>query len=91
MTDTNRITESTAQTVVFLETLAKLVEKSPGAYSEDAAKDLAGHIRGMAEAVTTEARVDAAVLDTTWQYAALDWHNELVAVLFSREHRPNVH
>jgi hypothetical protein len=90
MTETNRIAEDTAQTVVFLETLARLVEKSSVAYSEAAAKDLAGHIRGMADAVTADARVDPAVLNTTRMYAALDWHCELVAVLFSREHRPRM-
>jgi hypothetical protein len=87
MTDNNAISENTAQTVVFLETLARLVEKSPVAYSEAAAKDLAGHIRGMVDAVTTDARVDPNVLNVTRQYAALDWHNELTAILFSREHR----
>ena len=49
---------------------------------------LAAHIRGMAEAVTTEARVNPAELDTTRQYAALDWHNEAIAVMFAAEHRP---
>lgn len=88
MTDSNRITENTAQTVLFLKTLAALLEKSPVCYSEAAAQDLAAHVRGMAEAVTNDARVDPAVLDVTRQYAALDWHNELVAVLFSPEHRP---
>lgn len=90
MTETNRITENTAQTVVFLETLATLVEKSPESYSADASKDLAAHIRGMADAVTTDARVDPVLLDTTRQYAALDWHNELVAVLFAPQHRPKM-
>lgn len=55
MTETHRITENTAQTVVFLETLAKLVDKSPESYCAAAAQDL-----------------------------ALDWRNELVAVLFAR-------
>lgn len=87
MTENGRITENTAQTVVFLETLAALVEKSPVAYSAAAAKDLAAHILGMAEAVTNDARVEPGLLDVTRQYAALDWHNELVAVLFSPEHR----
>ena len=91
MNETNRITENTAQTVVFLETLAALVEKSPESYSAAASKDLAGHIRAMAEAVTADAHVNPALLDTTRQYAALDWHNELVAVLFAPEHRPNMH
>lgn len=90
MTENSRITENTAQTVVFLETLAKLVEKSPVAYSTAAAEDLAAHVRGMAEAVVNDARVDPGVLDVTRQYAALDWHNELVAVLFSPEHRPTM-
>lgn len=87
MTESNKITESTAQTVVFLETLAELVEKSPVTYSSDAAKDLAAHIRGMADVVNIEARVNPAVLETTRQYGALDWHNEIIAVLFAREHR----
>lgn len=87
MTDSNKISESTAQAVVFLETLAGLVEKSPVTYSPEAAKDLAAHIRGMAEVVSTEARVNPGALETTRQYAALDWHNEIVAVLFAREHR----
>ncbi|ACL42446.1 hypothetical protein Achl_4495 (plasmid) [Pseudarthrobacter chlorophenolicus A6] len=91
MNEPNRTTENTAQTVVFLETLATLVEKSPESYSADASKDLAAHIRGMAEAVATDARVDPALLDTTRQYAALDWHNELVAVLFAPQHRPKMH
>lgn len=88
MTETSRITENTAQTVVFLETHAALVEKSPVTYSAAAAKDLGAHVRGMADAVTSNARVDPGLLDMTRQYAALDWHNELVAVLFSTEHRP---
>ncbi|MFC8411784.1 hypothetical protein [Arthrobacter sp. NPDC057259] len=91
MTTGNSIAENPAQTVVFLETLAAIVQKSPVAYSADAAADLAAHIRGMAETVTTEARVDPGTLDTTRQYAALDWHNEIVAVLFAAEHRPGLH
>ncbi|MGO4192670.1 hypothetical protein AB4Y67_13480 [Arthrobacter sp. YAF17] len=91
MTTRNSIPENPAQTVVFLETLATIVQKSPVAYSPDAAADLAAHIRGMAEAVTTDARVDPALLVTTRQHAALDWHNELVAVLFAADHRPELH
>jgi len=92
MTETNRIIEQTpAQAVVFLETLAGLVEKSPVAYSADAAGDLAAHIRGMAEAVSLEAHVNPAELNTTRQYAALDWHNESIAVLFAAEHRSTFH
>lgn len=91
MTEPRRIAQTTAQAVVFLETLAALVEKSPVAYSADAATDLAAHIRGMAHAVTTEAHVNPTVLDTTRQYAALDWHNESVAVLFAAEHRSTFH
>ncbi|GLU61596.1 hypothetical protein [Paenarthrobacter ureafaciens] len=92
MTETNRrIAQTPAQAVVFLKTLAGLVEKSPVAYSADAAADLAAHIRGMAEAVTTEAHVHPAELNTTRQYAALDWHNEAVAVLFAAEHRSTFH
>ncbi|WP_028273022.1 hypothetical protein [Arthrobacter sp. UNC362MFTsu5.1] len=90
MTETSRITENTAQTVVFLEILAKLVEISPVTYSAAAAKDLAAQVRGMADAVTKDARVDPGLLDVTRQYATLDWHNELVAVLFSPEHRPTM-
>jgi hypothetical protein len=82
------IANSPAQAVVFLETLAAIVEKSPVAYSADSAADLAAHIRGMAEAVTAEAHVNPGELTTTRQYAALDWHNEAVAVLFAAEHRP---
>ncbi len=88
MTEKRSIANSPAQAVVFLETLAAIVEKSPVAYGTDSAADLAAHIRGMAEAVTTEARVNPAELDTTRQYAALDWHNEAVAVLFAAENRP---
>ncbi|CAN7555023.1 hypothetical protein LJR013_003976 [Pseudarthrobacter oxydans] len=91
MTENSRITENTAQTVVFLETLAALVEKSPVTYSAAAAKDLAAQVRSMADAVTRDARVDPGLLDVTRQYATLDWHNELVAVLFSPEHRPTMH
>ncbi|MDR6989314.1 hypothetical protein J2Y66_003829 [Paenarthrobacter nitroguajacolicus] len=87
MVETNRIAQTPAQAVVFLETLAELAEKSPVAYTADAAQDLAAHIRGMAEAVTAEAHVNPAELDTTRQYAALDWHNEALAVLFAPEHR----
>lgn len=91
MADPHRITENTAQTVVFLETLASLVQKSPESYSADASNDLAAHIRGMAEAVTKDARVDPGLLDTTRRYAALDWRNELVVVLFAPEHRAKMH
>lgn len=92
MTETNRRIEQTpAQAVVFLEALAGLVEQSPVAYSAAAAADLAAHIRGMAEAVTTEAHVNPAVLNNTRQYAALDWRNEALAVLFSAEHRQKFH
>ncbi|NSX38300.1 hypothetical protein HTS88_18105 [Pseudarthrobacter oxydans] len=90
MIESSRITENTAQTVVFLETLAALVEKSPVTYSAAAAKDLAAQVRGMADAVTRDARVDPGLLDVTRQYSTLDWHNELVAVLFSPEHRPTM-
>ncbi|MCD4850726.1 hypothetical protein ACX800_23080 [Paenarthrobacter nitroguajacolicus] len=88
MTENRAIANSPAQAVVFLETLAAIVEKSPVAYSTDGAEDLAAHIRGMAAAVTTEANVNPGELTTTRQYAALDWHNEAVAVLFAAEHRP---
>ncbi|WP_416405492.1 hypothetical protein [Arthrobacter sp. LFS091] len=91
MTETRSIAQTPAQAAVFLETLAAIVEKSPVAYSTDSAGDLAAHIRGMAEAVTTEAHVKPAELDTTRQYAALDWHNEAIAVLFAAEHRPTFH
>lgn len=77
--------------MVFIETLAGLVEQSPVAYSADAAADLAAHIRGMAEAVTTAAHVNPSELNTTRQYAALDWHNEAAAVLFAAEHRAAFH
>ncbi|MBU8868595.1 hypothetical protein [Paenarthrobacter aromaticivorans] len=89
--ETHRIAQTPAQAVVFLETLAGLVEQSPVSYSTGAAADLAAHIRGMAEAVTTEAHIDQGVLDITRQYAALDWHNETAAVLFAAEHRPMFH
>ncbi|MFK0007768.1 hypothetical protein ACIQTZ_12000 [Paenarthrobacter sp. NPDC090520] len=88
---THRIAQTPAQAVVFLETLAELVEQSPVTYSPGAAADLAAHIRGMAEAVTTEAHVHLPALDITRQYAALDWHNEAIAVLFAAEHRPMFH
>ncbi|MHC8609772.1 hypothetical protein ACW4FP_19200 (plasmid) [Paenarthrobacter ureafaciens] len=92
MTGTKRrIEETPAQAVVFLETLAGLVEQSPVAYRSAAAADLAAHLRGMAEAVTTEAYVNPAELETTRQYAALDWNNEAVAVLFAAEHRQKLH
>ncbi|UOD83372.1 hypothetical protein [Paenarthrobacter ureafaciens] len=91
MTETRSIAQTPVQAVVFLETLAALTEKSPVAYSATAAADLAAHIRGMARAVTAEAHVEAGVLDITRQYAALDWHNEAVAVLFAAEHRTAVH
>ncbi|WP_311215439.1 MULTISPECIES: hypothetical protein [unclassified Arthrobacter] len=42
----------------------------------------------MAAAVTTEADLNPGELTITRQYAALDWHNEAVAVLFAAEHRP---
>ncbi|AFR31297.1 hypothetical protein ARUE_232p00890 (plasmid) [Arthrobacter sp. Rue61a] len=91
MTENRSIANSPAQAVVFLETLAAIVEKSPVAYSASAAEELAAHIRGMAEAVNAEAHVNPAVLDTTRQYAALDWHTEAIAVLFAAEHRPTFH
>ena len=91
MTETRRTAQSPAQAVVFLETLAGLVEQSPVAYSADAAADLAAHIRGMAEAVTTEAHVNITELNTTRQYAALDWYNEAAAVLFAAEYRATFH
>jgi hypothetical protein len=61
-----------AQTVVFLETMAALVQKSPVTYSPEAATDLAAHIRSMADAVTTDDRVEPAILDTARQCTALD-------------------
>jgi hypothetical protein len=83
-------TQNTAQTVVFLEELARIVEKSPATYSTAAAADLAENIRAMADAVTTEAHVDPALLDNTRKYAALDWQGEIAAVLIAKEHRANV-
>lgn len=61
------------------------------AYNAAAAADLVGHIRDMPDAVTTTAHVNPAELETTQQYAALDWNNEAVAVLFAAEHRPKLH
>jgi hypothetical protein len=84
-------TQNTAQTVVFLEALARIVEKSPVTYSTDAAKELAESIRSMAEVVTTDAHVNPSVLDVTRQYATLDWHNEIAAVLIEAKHRAQVH
>lgn len=91
MTENRTIANSPAQAVVFLETLASIVEKSPVAYSASAAEELSAHIRGMAEAVNAEAHVNPAVLETTRQYAALDWHTETISVLFAAEHRPTFH
>jgi hypothetical protein len=45
----------------------------------------------MPDAFTTTAHVNPAELETTRQYAALDWNNEAVAVLFAAEHRPKLH
>lgn len=87
MTENSSIAQTPAQAVIFLEILAGLVEKSPVAYSTDSAADLAAHIRGMAEAITTEANVNPGELTVTRQYAARDWRNEAVAVLFAAEHR----
>jgi hypothetical protein len=84
-------TQNTAQAVVFLEALARIVEKSPVTYSTDASQELAASIRSMAEEVTTDARLDPNLLDLTRQYATLDWHNEIAAVLIAREHRAAVH
>ncbi|MDP9904602.1 hypothetical protein [Arthrobacter bambusae] len=84
-------TQNTAQSVVFLEALARIVENSPVTYSEDAAKELAESIRSMAEIVTKDARIDPGLLDVTRQYATLDWHNEITAVLLAKEHRASVH
>lgn len=84
-------TQNTAQTVVFLEALARIVEKSPVTYSTDASKELAESIRSMAEVVTTDAHIDPNLLDVTRQYATLDWHNEIAAVLIAKEHRAKVH
>ena len=83
--------QNTAQAVVFLEELAKIVEKSPATYSADAAATLADSIRSMAQEVTKDARVDTALLDVTRQYAALEWHDEIAAVLIASEHRNSVH
>lgn len=83
-------TQNTAQTVVFLEALARIVEKSPVTYSADAAKELATSIRSMAEVVSTDSRVDPDLLDRTRQYATLDWHNEIAGVLIAGEHRAKV-
>lgn len=88
MPENRSIANSPAQAVVFLETVAAIVEKSPVAYSGSAAEDLAAHIRDMAAAVNTEAHVNPAELDTTRQYAALDWHNEAIAVLFAADTAP---
>jgi hypothetical protein len=84
-------TQNTAQTVVFLEALARIVEKSPVTYSADAAQELAASIRSMAEVVTTDAHIDPGLLDVTRQYATLDWHNEIAAVLIEAKHRAAVH
>lgn len=84
-------TQNTATAVVFLEALAKIVEKSPDAYSTDAAAELADSIRSMAEEVTKDARVDPALLEVTRQYGALDWHNEIAGTLIAPEHRAEVH
>lgn len=84
-------TQNTAQAVVFLEALARIVEKSPDTYSTDAAQELAESIRSMAEVVTTDAHIDPGLLDVTRQYATLDWHNEIAAVLIAKEHRAAVH
>lgn len=84
-------TQNTAQAIVFLEALANIVEKSPVTYSTDAAQELAASIRSMAEEVTTDARVDAHLLNVTRQYATLDWHNEIAAVLIESKHRAAVH
>ncbi|MDP9903235.1 hypothetical protein [Arthrobacter bambusae] len=84
-------TQNTAQTVVFLEALASIVENSPETYSADAAKELSESILSMAEVVTTDFRIDPSLLDLTRQYAAADWHNELAAVLLAKEHRAKVH
>jgi hypothetical protein len=84
-------TQNTAQAVVFLEALARIVEKSPDTYSADASLELAASIRSMAEVVTTDARVGPSLLEITRQYATLDWHNEIAAVLIAKEHRSKVH
>ncbi|MGY4541360.1 hypothetical protein ACVWY0_001269 [Arthrobacter sp. UYNi723] len=84
-------TQNTAQAVVFLEALARIVEKSPDTYSTEASMELAASIRSMAEVVTTDAFVDPSLLEITRQYATLDWHNEIAAVLIAKEHRAAVH
>lgn len=84
-------TQNTATAVAFLEELAKIVEKSPATYSTDAAQELADSIRSMAEEVTKDARVDTALLDVTRQYASLEWHAEIAAVLIPSDHRNTVH
>ena len=84
-------TQNTAQAIVFLEALANIVEKSPATYSTDAAKELAASIRSMAQEVTQDARVDPTLLDVTRQYATLDWHNEIAAVLIDAKYRDQVH
>lgn len=84
-------TQNTAQAIVFLKTLARIVERSPVTYSADAARELAASIRSMAEEVTTDSYVNPSLLEVTRQYATLDWHNEIGAVLFAKEDRPKVH
>lgn len=84
-------TQNTAQAVVFLEALARIVEKSPVTYSAEAAVELAASIRSMAEVVTTDSQVDPELLERTRGYATLDWHNEIAGVLIAREHRAKVH
>lgn len=84
-------TQNTAKAIVFLETLAKIVEKSPVTYSAEASLELAASIRSMADEVTKDSRVDLDLLNVTRQYGALDWHNEIAAVMFDRENRPKVH
>ncbi|MFK0004991.1 hypothetical protein [Paenarthrobacter sp. NPDC090522] len=84
-------TQNTATAVVFLEELAKIVEKSPATYSTDAAQELADSIRSMAEEITKDARVNPDLLHTTRQYGALDWHDEIAAVLIAAEQRNAVH
>jgi hypothetical protein len=81
------ISETAAQTVVFLEELAKIVEKSLVTYSKAAAEELAGHIRGMSEAVESDTHVDRIVLARCREYAALDWRSELLAVMVPKDHR----
>lgn len=84
-------TQNTAQAIVFLETLAEIVEKSPVTYSTEASLELAASIRSMGDEVTRDSHVDLSLLNATRQYATLDWQNEIAAVLFDREHRPRVH